>query len=819
METEFALRFPQTTVTASLVLVDHVVEKLQTLGFTPEVGSDEKMAIVPISAVVMYPTLSKASVSQHQLVMPSEAAQQSFTLPGYEQACMHDCNAPNLGVVLTVFVNAESRHHIGFTTYLDLDAIYKSSQQMIECNATLNDKNQTPVKVLVQSSLTQEDVQWYHQNVKLLGLLSANFNDQKRIEQRLAKFSQARLDAFQDYVDPHNKGCLYTGLSMPYALVKHVTNCEKMDPHQVEFFKKACYTNSASVTSKYAPMAGALLLSTAVKFAGTRVKTGNAPFTYKSLGDVLSKGSMTANDISTFQHIWNNHVTSAVPAVGIYTPDLTYIMTEGGLKVSKQVGEEQSLLGTNIVEMVDARMHLSATATACREHLRSGNHVLAQAKFIEAHQQRMISGEQNFTGDCEDFAALMNGVHECLKHAENHDLIARMIGTPGFAAECALNSPGNTIADGRRAFKLSADMYALVSKSSPVKSVNCTCVAAAANVMSKYDSRIDPATIKAPPIRTSGENRDRFLWKVFENPSGHACRALTQQVHVGTKDLGGGVLMRVWDVNLISMEESTSSTMKNRTASSKDKFDMSIKVGANNERTYSGMTTSLVGNLTGGVYADMLGGSGLSANYISNPEGITDFYNAICQVDGLHLLEAEDRVSGKPVGASVTSKHLLNNLGKLNYYYSVPYTTCSSQTVTGIDYELHQDEKNLLNLLANAHAKMFIKPENVITSLGAEGTCFLPCLSRISQTVMGMPAEANQECHHFMVTQKQPMLSVLDVVGSSGIDNLLDKQTTHIQKVLKMVNQTWTSSVTLDHISTDLIYVHVGQNANGPPTA
>lgn len=816
MATEFALRFPSTTVTASLVLVDHVVEKLQTLGFTPEVGSDEKMAIVPISAVVMYPTLSKACVSQHQLVMPSEAAQQSFTLPGYEQACMHDCNTPNLGVVLTVFVNAESRHHIGFTTYLDLDAIYKSSQQMIECNATLNDKNQTPVKVLVQSSLTQEDVQWYHQNAKLLGLLSANFNDQKRIEQRLNKFSQARLDAFQDYVDPHNKGCLYSGLAMQYALVKHVTNCEKMDPHQVEFFKKACYTNSASVTSKYAPMAGALLMSTAVKFAGTRVKTGNAPFTYKSLGDVLSRVSMTASDIDTFQHIWNNHVTSAVPAVGIYTPDLTYIMTEGGLKVSKQVGEEQSLMGTNIVEMVDARMHLSAMATACREHLRSGNHVMAQAKFIEAHKQRMISGEQNFTGDCEDFASLMNGVHECLKHAENHELIARMIGTPGFAAECVLNSPGNTIADGRRAFKLSVDMYALVNKNSPIKSVNCTCVAAAANVMSKYDSRIDPATIKAPPIRTLGENRDSFLWKCFTNPSGHACRALTQQVHLGTKDLGGGVLMRVWDVNLISMEESTSSTMKNSRASSKDKFDMSIKVGANNERTYSGMTTSLVGNLTGGVYADMLGGSGLSANYISNPEGITDFYNAICQVDGLHLLEAEDRVSGKPVGASMTSKHLLNNSGNLNFYYSVPYTTCSSQTVTGIDYELHEDEKNLLNLLANAHAKMFIKPENVITSLGAEGTCFLPCLSRISQTVMGMPTAANQECHHFLVTQKQPMLSVLDVVGSSGIDNLLDKQSTHIQKVLKMVNQAWTSSVTLDHLSTDLIYVHVGQNANNP---
>ena len=810
MATEFDLRFPQTTVTASLVLVDHVVEKLQTLGFTPEVGSDEKTALVPISAVVMYPTMSKASVSQQQLVMPSEAAQQSFTLPGYQQKCMHDCNAPNLGVLLTVFVNAESKHHIGFTTYLDLDAIYKSSQQMIECSATLNDKNQTPVKVLVQSSLTPEDVQWYHQNAKLIGLISANFNDQKRIEQRLNKFSQSRLDAFQDYVDPHNKGTLYSGMSMPYALVKHVTNCEKMDPHQIEFFKKACYTNSASVTSKYAPMAAALLMSTAVKFAATRGRADSVPFTYRSLGDVLSKASMTASEIDTFQHIWNNHVTSVVPAVGIYTPDFTYIMTEGGLKVSKQIGEEQSLFGTNIAEMVDARLRLSATSSACRELLRTGSHVLAQSKFIEAHQQRMVSGEQNFTGDCEDLASMMNGVHECLKSKENQELIFRMIGTPAFAAECALNSPGNTIADGQRTFKLAADMYTFVCRSSPVKSVNCTCVAAASNVMSKYDPRIDPATVKAPVIRSVGESRDSYLWKTFTNPSGHACRALVQQVHVGTKDLGGGVLMRVWDVNLKSMEESTSSTMKNRTASSNDRFDMSIKVGANNERTYSGMTTSLVSNLTGGVYADMLGGSGLSANYISNPEGITDFYNAICQVDGLHLLEAEDRASGRPVGAEMTSKHLLSSSGNLNFYYSVPYTTCSSRTVTGIDYELHQDEKDLLNLLANAHAKMFIKPENVITSLGAEGTCFLPCLSKISQTVMGMPTDTNQEFHHFLVTQKQPMLSVLDVVGSNGIDNLIDKQTTHIQKVLKMVNQAWTSSVTLDHISTDLIYLHVG---------
>lgn len=814
MATEFALRFPSTTVTASLVLVDHVVEKLQTLGFTSEVASDEKMAIVPISAVAMYSTLSKASILQQQLVMPSEATQQSFTLQGYEQACVHDCSAPNLGVVLTVFVNADSRHHIGFTTYLDLDAIYKSSQQMIECNATLNDKNQTPVKVLVQSSLTQEDVQWYHQNVKLLGALTANFNDQKRIEQRLAKFSQARLDAFQDYVDPHNKGCLYSGLAMPYAMVKHVTNCEKMDPHQVEFFKNACYTNNAAVTSKYAPLAGALLIATAVKFAGTR-GTGNGTFTYKSLGDVLSKVSMTASDVSTFEHIWNNQVTSAVPAVGIYTPDLTYVMSEGGLKLSKQVGEEQLLFGTNIMEMVDARMHLSALSTTCRDLLRTGNHIQAQAKFIEAHKQRMVSGEQNFAGDCEDFESYMNGVHECLQHAVNQQLMLRLIGTPGFAAECAMNCAGNTIPDARRTFQVCLDMYTAVKKSSPIKSANCTCVAAAANVMKKYDTGVDPATVKAVPIRATGENRDAHLWKCYTNPSGHACRTLTRNVQVGTKDLGGGVVMRVWDVNILSMEESTSSTMKNRTAASRDKFDMCIKVGANNERMYSGMTTSLVANLTGGVYADMLASSGLGVNYISNPEGITDFYNAICQVDGLNLIEAEDRATSKPIGASMTSQHLLNNSGDLNIYYSVPYSTCAGQTVTGIDYELQQDEKNLLNLLADAHAKLFVKPEHVIESMGLEGTCFLPCLGRISSTVMGMPnADTNQDFQHFLVTQKQPMLSVLEVVGASGIDSLIDKQTSHIQKVLKMVNQTWTSHVTLDHISTDLIYVHVGQTLN-----
>jgi hypothetical protein len=59
------------------------------------------------------------------------------------------------------------------------------------------------------------------------------------------------------------------------------------------------------------------------------------------------------------------------------------------------------------------------------------------------------------------------------------------------------------------------------------------------------------------------------------------------------------------------------------------------------------------------------------------------------------------------------------------------------------------------------------------------------------------------------VTQKTPMLPVLEVLGSTSINSLLGKQKAHIQKVLGTVSDDCQRSVTLDHISTDIVYVHM----------
>lgn len=823
MTTTFPLRIPKFTVVASLDLVDHVAENLQVLGFTSQLAAESKKIVLPISGVTMYPTMSKLTISDHQLVMPTEAGQQSFTFDAYEQMCVHDVKTGNLGNLITFFVNAGSpnpkttTHHVGCMTYVDTLDIYKSSANMLVLKTTLNDTNSTPVNIMLQASLSDGDVQWYQKNVDLLTQLNRTFNNQERIEQRLNTYSQQRMDAFQDYIDPNNKGCLYNALAMPRSLVKHVTNCKSLDPQQLEFFQNACYSRTPQVCSKTGPLAAALLLSTAVKYVTAKygLPQGRA-MTYKTLGDMLEKSSMTQEDILAFEHIWNNHVTSVVPAIGNYTSDVSYMVRESGLAALKQVGEEQLILGSNIMQMVQSRIDLANASNACREFLKQGNHVLAQASFTEAHKHRLVASDQNLGCDCEDFTYTMRMMHASLLHPENLQIVSGLIGKPVLCAECGLNQVGNTIPDGQRALKLCAQVLGHVKERSASKSVNCTCIAAAASFMTKYDMQqaIQADKDKVKTTRQMFPDRDTFLWSTMNMPSGHACRAVIQKNLVGCKDVGNGVSMRVWDVKLQSMEESTSSTIKNLNPTSNEKFDMCIKVGAGNEHVYSGMTQALVGNLSGGVYADMLAGSGLALQHIADRRGTSDFYNVICQLDGMNLIDAEHRATGQSLPSSVTAQQLLKNEGECNFYYSMPFSQCCAGSVTAIDYELHPEEKTLLNMLADAHAKLYMMPANCIESLGREGSCFLPCLSEISPTILGATHDnAQGEMQHFVLTQKTPLLPVLDVVGATSINGLISKQKAHIQKVLGMVNENWERSVTLDHISTDIVYVHTQNNA------
>jgi hypothetical protein len=505
-------------------------------------------------------------------------------------------------------------------------------------------------------------------------------------------------------------------------------------------------------------------------------------------------------------------VTSAVPAINQYTPDCSYAVRESGVCTLKEVGEEQMLFGSNIMQMVQARIDLQKASAMCREHIQSGNQVLAQACFAIAHKQRLQASEQGLAVDCEDLTFGMRMAHLCLLNSATLESVLRLVGTPVLCAECALNQPGNTVADAKRSVRLGAGILLQVKQRSANESVNCTCVASAASCILKYDMNklVDPTTVKPLLPRTSFGSRDEFLFAKMSTPSGHSCRAQIQRQLLGSKEVGAGVHMRVWDVKLQSMEESTSSTIKNLNAISSDKFDMCIKVGASNDHVYSGMTQALVSNLSGGVYADMLGGSGLALQHIADHRGTSDFYSIICQVGGMNLMQAEQRGTAQTLPSAVTAQHLLNNTGACDFYYSAPYDQCSQSSVTGIDFELHADEKKILNLLADACAKVYIKPLNCIASLGTEGSCYLPCISQISPTILGALRKPTEgEMQHFVVTQKTPMLPVLEVLGSTSINSLLGKQKAHIQKVLGTVSDDCQRSVTLDHISTDIVYVHM----------
>jgi len=817
--TSFEVQVPQFTVVASLDLVDHVVDTLQVLGFTSQMGAESKKIVLPVSAVAAYLSMSRASISEHQLCVPSEAGQQTFTFPAYKQQCEHDLAAPNLGVAITFFVNAGATepgrvsHHVGGTTYMDVHDLYSSAGKMLVLKATLNDTNSTPVNVHVQATLTPGDVQWHQANNERLTLLNANFQNQERMEQRLNNFSQGRLDALQDYLDPNNKGCVYNALAMPKSLVRQVTTCKSMDPQQLEYFQQACYERTPEVCTKSGPLAAALLLSTAVKYVMQKYPETRAEvMTHKRLGDLLEASAMTAADVQAFEHIWNNSVTSAVPAINQYTPDCSYAVRESGVCTLKEVGEEQMLFGSNIMQMVQARIDLAKASAMCREHIQSGNQVQAQACFAIAHKQRLQASEQGLAVDCEDLTFGMRMAHLCLVNSATLESVLGLVGTPVLCAECALNQPGNTVADGKRSVRLGAAILRQVKEKSANESVNCTCVASAASCILKYDMNklVDPSTVKPLLPRTSFGSRDEFLFAKMSTPSGHSCRAQIQRLLLGSKEVGVGVHMRVWDVKLQSMEESTSSTIKNLNAISSDKFDMCIKVGASNDHVYSGMTQALVSNLSGGVYADMLGGSGLALQHIADHRGTSDFYSIICQVGGMNLMQAEQRGTAQTLPSAVTAQHLLNNTGACDFYYSAPYDQCSQSSVTGIDFELHADEKKILNLLADACAKVYIKPLNCIASLGTEGSCYLPCISQISPTILGALRKPTEgEMQHFVVTQKTPMLPVLEVLGSTSINSLLGKQKAHIQKVLGTVSDDCQRSVTLDHISTDIVYVHM----------
>ena len=823
--TSFEVQVPQFTVVASLDLVDHVVDTLQVLGFTSQMGAESKKIVLPVSAVAAYLSMSRASISEHQLCVPSEAGQQTFTFPAYKQQCEHDCAAPNLGVAITFFVNAGATepgrvsHHVGGTTYMDVHDLYSSAGKMLVLKATLNDTNSTPVNVHVQATLTPGDVQWHQANNERLTLLNANFQNQERMEQRLNNFSQGRLDALQDYLDPNNKGCVYNALAMPKSLVRQVTTCKSMDPQQLEYFQQACYERTPEVCTKSGPLAAALLLSTAVKYVMQKhPETRAEVMTHKRLGDLLEASAMTAADVQAFEHIWNNSVTSAVPAINQYTPDCSYAVRESGVCTLKEVGEEQMLFGSNIMQMVQARIDLQKASAMCREHIQSGNQVLAQACFAIAHKQRLQASEQGLAVDCEDLTFGMRMAHLCLVNSETLESVLGLVGTPVLCAECALNQPGNTVADAKRSVRLSAGILLLVKQRSANESVNCTCVASAASCILKYDMNklVDPSTVKPLLPRTSFGNRDEFLFAKMSTPSGHSCRAQIQRQLLGSKEVGVGVHMRVWDVKLQSMEESTSSTIKSLNPLSNEKFDMCIKVGAGNEHVYSGMTQALVGNLSGGVYADLLGGSGLALTHIADRRGTSDFYNVICQLDGMNVIDAEHRGTGQSLPSSVTAQKLLANEGDCNFYYSAPFSQCAARSVTAIDYELHPEEQALINLLADTQAKLYIKPTNCIESLGKEGSCFLPCLAQISPTILGQQRQNTEgEMQHFVLTQKTPLLPVLDVVGATSINNLISKQQAHIQKVLGMVNENWKRTVTLDHISTDIVYVHTQNSQVG----
>jgi hypothetical protein len=770
-------------------------------GYIDVVGGGEKSTLLDISAVSIHATMCPENIEQDQLVLSHDGVVM-FEFPARSYP-VHD--KEHLGMAITLYINKGGKdsiqHSVASTTYVNFDQIMSGQLKQLGC--TLNDVNKTPATILFQGLMTVQQNAWNHQNAALLQNLSSKFNSINRIQERLTHFAQERIHGIKNFLDPNNKNNVHTALSMPSNLVKHVMNIDIVDNAQSEFFKQVCTEESPQFLLKYAPLASAMLLTTAVKFLS---KDDSAPLTYKCITDKLANIKWTHADAELWTQIFCNCLTSIVPACNTYTSDASWLVNADGVRVIPNlVGEEQLLLGSPVVQAVQDIQSCQHLSGLCQEMFSSGDLQKSELAFRAAHEARLKTVELCKSQDCEDFAADMRNYFGASTHVHVMTTTAnQMIGTPLLCSDARLNLPRNTLQDARQALLACCAVQRHIRDLIQYKCQDCVCIATAANLTSKYCPSLDEKPTQIFE-RSMFENRDMFLMTSTPGAAGHCCRIRTNSTMMHTQQLENGVNVHFHALDVLCMQESTSSTIFRELNEPADVFDVKIQVGFGNTKIMNGMTRSLVRNVTGSIYGDMLTNSGLSASHAADRMGTKDFYKVLCAVGGKSILAAEKTALNTTLTPTEMLDSMLRGCKDTQYYFGAQ--NVQGVPIMALEFELKPEEQHILRMLARAQAPLYSKGMPLILASGTLGSCFFPRIDSICSHIPGSSQNNNINKQLFVVPQKTPLLGMTDVLKSKSVESLLDVQKAHVSNVLRETCKTQFDFFS-DHISTDIMLLH-----------
>lgn len=769
-------------------------------GFIDVVGGSPITILLNVSAASIHPTMCATPIGPDQLMLAQEGAI-TFEFPAktYE---IHD--KQHLGVALTLYINKSTdgvNHSVASIAYVNFDTIMSGDCHPV--SATLNDVHKSPVTIMFQSLITPQQSAWNRENASMLRDLTSKFNCIGRIEERLFDFSEERMSALKNFLDPHNKDNVHATLAMPTNAVRHVMNVSVADNQQCEFFKQVCADECPDYLLKYAPLSAAMLLTTAVKFLSSESSAGS-PVSYKSIADRLAKMKWTEHDAELWMQLFCNCVTSIVPSCNTYTGDASWLVNSDGVRViANLVGEEQMLLGSPLVQAVhdiNTCQHLSGV---CKAMFSGGDLQRSELAFRAAHEARLKTSELCKKQDCEDFAADMRNYLSASTHAYVMETTAmQMIGTPLLCSDARLNLRHNTVHDAQQALLLCCATQRHIQDLIKYTCQDCICIAAGANLTSKYCASIDENKT-APVERAAFADRDMYILTSTPGAAGHCCRIRTQSEKIHTLDLKNDVKVHVHATDVFCIQESTSSTILRETTEPPEVFDVCIKVGLGTARQLSGMTRSVVRNVTGNIYSDMLTNSGLSASHAADRMGTKEFYKVLCAIGGHSMLSAEK--SNATLQPAQILDSMLSGCSETQYYFGAENT--DGAQMMSLQFEMKDEEKDIVRLLARAHAPLYTKSVPLILASGTLGTCFFPRLDSICRHMPSNAEHDNSGKQLFVVAQKAPLLCMTDVLKSSSVDSLLELQKQHVGSVLRQTCKDQFNFYS-DHISTDIMLLH-----------
>ena len=768
-------------------------------GFIDVVGGKATTIVLNVSAASIHPTMCATPIGPDQLML-AQGGTMTFEFPAktYE---VHE--KEHLGLAVTLYINKGTdsvNHSVACIAYVNFDQIMSG-----DCNpvsATLNDVHKSPVSIMLQSLITPQQSAWNLQNAPMLRDLTSKFNSAGRLEERLFYFSEERMSALKNFLDPHNKDNVHATLAMPTNAVRHVMNVDVADNQQCEFFKQVCAEECPDYLLKYAPLSAAMLLTTAVKFLSKEASA--APVSYKSIADRLTNMRWTEEDAEVWTQIFCNCVTSIVPSCNTYTGDASWLVGSDGVRVIPNlVGEEQMLLGSPLVQAVQDIQTCQHLSAVCAEMFSGGDLQRSELAFSAAHEARLKTSELGKKQDCEDFAADMRNYLSASTHAYVMETTAmQMIGTPLLCSDARLNLKHNTIHDAQQALLLCCATQRHIQELTKYTCQDCICIAAGASLTSKYCASIDENKTR-PADRSAFPDRDMYILTNTPGAAGHCCRIRTQSNKMHTLALRNGVKVHVHATDVFCMQESTSSTVLRETSEPPEVFDVRIQVGLGNTRQLSGMKRSMVRNVTGSIYGDMLTNSGLSASHAADRMGTKDFYKVLCAVGGHSMLSAEK--ANATLQPAQILHSMLSGCSDTQYYFGAENT--DGAQMMSLEFELKDEEKDIVRLLARAHAPLYTKSVPLILASGTLGTCFFPRLDSISSHMPSNAEHSNSGKQLFVVAQKTPLLCMTDVLKSTSVESLLELQKQHVSSVLR---QTCKSQFNFysDHISTDIMLLH-----------